>query len=387
MTVTDEPMRVLHLALEDHHRPGSGGGSLRNHQINSRLAAAGFSIEVVAASFPGARERVEDGVHYRHVGIPFGYAPSLLSYQAWLPVVVHAAQRTNPPDLVVEEFAPLASSLGVGYWTKLPTIGLVQGFFAREKARQYHLPVSMLTALERWGSRSHQELVAVSAALREQLLTAAPAARVTVVPNGVDLAAAARARTNVSRSDRVANGSTLLYLGRLEIHQKGLDHLIDALRRVGSGVMLLVAGAGKDSRKLRQMVAGAGLSDRVRFVGAVSGEKKWELLAEADMIVQPSRFETFGITVLEAMACGTPVIASDLPCIRELLPPDAGILVPSGDIGGLQAAITQLVGDRPLRDRMGKVGTGVAQQYGWDARAHEQAVVYHRARRGKVASR
>ena len=314
-------MRVLHLAFEDHRRVGSGGGSLRNHEINSRLVASGFSVDVVTAGFARAQSRVEDGVRYRHVGLPVGYAPSLLSYQACLPAVVHAAVRRSRPDLVVEEFAPLTSSLGVGHWTGLPTVGSVQGFFARDKAREYHLPASILTAVERWGARSHPELIAVSASLQTQLQAVAPNSTVTVVPNGVDVAAAAKARARAAQRDSGCELSSMVYLGRLEIHQKGLDYLIQALGQVDPRVRLVVAGAGKDSQRLRRMVAKVGLSGRVEFLGPVSGEAKWNLIASADAVVQPSRFETFGMTVLEAMACGTPVIATNLECIRELVHP------------------------------------------------------------------
>lgn len=372
-------MRVLHLALEDHRRPGSGGGSLRNHEINSRLAAAGFDIEVVAAGFKGAHERIEDGVHYRHVGVSAGYAPSLLSYQALLPGVVRTAERTAPPDLVVEEFAPLTSSLGVGHWTKTPTIGLVQGFFAREKARQYHLPVKALTAVERWGTRSHRVLIAVSEALRRQLTAVAPAAQVAVVLNGVDLDSAARARHAIVVNRNGTSGRTVLYLGRLEIHQKGLDYLIEAMRAVDNHVRLVIAGDGKDRRRLRRLVADRGLSERVKFVGPVAGPEKWALIAGADALLLPSRFETFGITALEAMACGTPVIASDLDCLREVVDRDAGVLVPSGDVAALTGAINRLVGDTSVSQSMAQAGIRAAQTYGWDARAREQGEIYTRA--------
>jgi glycosyltransferase involved in cell wall biosynthesis len=372
-------MRVLHLALEDHQRPGSGGGSLRNHEINSRLAAMGFAIDVVTAAFPGARERIEDGVRYRHIGVPVGYAPSLLSYQASLPAVVRAAHRRARPDLIVEEFAPLTSSLGVGHWTRTPTLGLVQGFFAREKASEYHLPARLLTGVERWGTRSHRFLIAVSHSLGRQLRAVAPTAEVSVVLNGVDLVSARSAPPAGPVGEGATRKPTILYLGRLEVHQKGLDTLIETMKRVGANVRLVLAGEGKDGRRLQRTVADCGLADRVSFVGPVRGPDKWTLISTADALILPSRFETFGITVLEAMACGTAVIASDLDCIRELVPQGAGMLVPSGDVSSLAGAIGRVTGDAALRRSMGRVGSLAAQDYGWDARAMEQGEVYKRA--------
>jgi glycosyltransferase involved in cell wall biosynthesis len=368
-------MRVLHLAFEDHLRPGSGGGSLRNREVNSRLAALGHQIEVIAANYPGACSRTEDGVSYRHFGLPYGYAPSLLSHQLCLPAIVHAVVRRRHPDVVVEEFAPLTSSLGVGHWTRTPTVGVAQGFFAEEKARQYGLPPRLLLGVQSWGTRSHRHLVAVSEDVRRQLLSVAPRAEVAVVANGVDCAAAEAAR----RSAPPRTGSQMLFLGRFEVHQKGLDVLIEAVRQVSAGVRLLLAGDGKDRERVRGLVQTAGVEDRVELVGPVRGEAKWRLIAQSDLLVQPSRYETFGISVLEAMACGTPVVASDLPCLRELLPPAAGVQVPAGDPGALAEAINAVMASPDRRRSMEQAGPTLAGRYDWDAIARAQAAVYARA--------
>jgi glycosyltransferase involved in cell wall biosynthesis len=368
-------MRVLHLAFEDHLRPGSGGGSLRNREINARLAAMGHEIDVVAANYPDARTRVEDGVHYRHYGLRRGYAPSLISHQLCLPAIVGATMFRRPPDVIVEEFAPLASSLGVGNWTSRPSVGVAQGFFAEEKARQYRLPPHALLAVQGWGTRSHDQLVAVSEDVKRQLLAVAPAKEVTVIPNGVDQRAADQARRHAA----TRSGSVLLFLGRLEIQQKGLDVLVKAMSQVTDGMRLLIAGEGKDRERVQDSIRGLGLEDRVALIGAVHGEAKWRLIAEADLVLQPSRYETFGISVLEAMACGTPVVASDLTCLRELLPPSAGIRVPVEDPDALATAVNVLMAAPSRRRAMQEAGPTIARRYEWDAIARSQATVYARA--------
>lgn len=368
-------MRVLHLAFEDHLRPGSGGGSLRNREINTRFAAMGHEIDVVAANYPGARTRVEDGVSYHHYGVSPGYASSLISHQLCLPAVVRSAVRRRRPDLVVEEFAPLTSSLGVGHWTRTPTVGVAQGFFAEEKARQYRLPPRLLAAVQRWGTRSHGHLIAVSEDVKRQLLAVAPSAVVTVIANGVDCAAADDARRHAT----ARNGSVILFLGRLERHQKGLDVLVAAMSRVSRGIRLLIAGDGKDREQVQGAIRAADLQDRIELVGSVQGKPKWRLIAEADLLVQPSRYETFGISVLEAMACGTPVVASDLTCLRELLPASAGIRVPVDDPDALADAVNGLMASPERRRAMEEAGPGIARRYEWDAIARSQAAVYTRA--------
>jgi glycogen(starch) synthase len=369
-------MRILHLAFEDHRRPGSGGGSLRNREVNTRLAEMGHDIEVITANYPGARPRVESGVRYRQRGVRRGYAPSLLSHQVLLPSLVAATTHRFAPDIIVEEFAPLTSSLGVGYWTDVPTVGVAQGFFAAQKAREYHLPVRALTAIQRWGTRSHHHLIAVSEAVAAQLRAEAPAAHVSVIANGVDLAAAAAARAWALHQP---DAGFILFLGRLEIAQKGLDVLISAMTHIHHDLRLVIAGEGKDRDEIRRRISQLGLDERVDLIGPVQGTDKWRLLASATMLVQPSRYETFGISPLEAMACATPVVASALPCLRELVPDRAGILVVPEDARALSGAVNDLASAPELRASMADAGPPWAARYGWDAVTESQLDVYRHA--------
>ena len=370
-------MRILHLAFEDHRRPGSGGGSLRNREINSRLAGLGYEIDVVTTNYPGAAPRIEDSVSYRQHGLRHGYAPSLISHQMCLPWVVARANRRTNVELIVEEFAPLSSSLGVGHWTGTPTVGVAQGFFAEEKARQYHLPRKMLCAVQRWGTRSHPSLIAVSEDVAARVRATSPSATVTVIPNGVDFQAAALARARVrGTADSEPYG---LFLGRLEIHQKGLDVLLAAMTHASALRRLVIAGDGKDRNQIERAVRSRGLDDRIELVGSVHDERKWSLLAGATVLIGPSRYETFGISALEAMACGTPPVVSDLACLRELVPSSAGVHVPPEDPVALAQAIDGLVAAPARRRAMAARGQEIAEQYGWDQIARRQAEVYDAA--------
>ena len=140
--------RVLHLGYEDPRRPGAGGGSVRTHEINRRLAG-NFDITVVCSRYRGARTRIEDGVRYVHVGIAGGDFPERLAYFAALP---YALLRYRS-DLVVEDFGAPFSSVAVPWMTSRPVLGVVQWLFAAEKSAQYHLPFSWV---ERVGVRSHR---------------------------------------------------------------------------------------------------------------------------------------------------------------------------------------------------------------------------------------
>lgn len=365
-------MRILHLGFEDHRRPGAGGGSARNREVNRRLATE-HEITVVCAAYRGARPRVEDGVRYRHVGLARGWAPSLLSYFAALPAVVR--RHAGEADLVVEEFAGPWASLGVGRWTSTPTVGSVQWFFPDERAHHFRLPSAPVVRVAEAGARSHPHLVTVSEPVAARLRTAAPDSEVTVAGLGLDHDALRAALVPPpERQER-----RLVFLGRLAVEQKGIDTLLEALALLPTDVTLDVAGDGDDGR-VRHLVATLGLSSRVRLLGRVDGVAKWRFLAAGAVAVLPSRYETFGLTVLEAMAVGTPVVTTAVPALPPSRPELASV-VPASDAPALAAAVTALLAD-PVRARaVAQAAQEYAGRQGWDDVAATQAAVYDRATR------
>jgi glycosyltransferase involved in cell wall biosynthesis len=354
-------MRILHLGFEDHRRPGSGGGSMRNAEINRRLAGR-HRITVLVANYKGARRRVEDGVEYVPVGLPLGYFPSLISYFLIVPVIALG----YPADIVVEEFAAPMSSVLMPVWTRRPTLAVVQWMNSREKSRQYHLPFFLFEML---GVRLHRRFVAVSDDLGDRIRAANRNAGVDVIPNGV---ADPQVRPGLPR------GTDLVYLGRLEIAQKGLDLLLVAFARISGRIEgnLVIAGDGPDRKAIEKQAAGLGIAHRVRFTGRVEGPAKFELLARARLVVMPSRFETFGIVAVEALKVGTPVVAFDIPCLRAVVPADCGRLVPAFDATRLGEAVLELYDDPKRRREMGARGRLFVQQFDWDEIALRQERVY-----------
>ncbi|WP_018683056.1 glycosyltransferase [Actinokineospora enzanensis] len=357
-----ERLRVLHLGFEDPASPGSGGGAVRTHEMNRRLARD-HDITVLTTRWPGCVDRVEDGVRYEHVGIGKGksYLGRIVGYAVVLPFV----SRRYEADLVVEDFFAPISSMAAPLWTGRPTVGMVQWLNAREKARQYRLPFHLV---ESAGVRTHRRLVTVSQGIAERLRGMNAAARVDVVANGVDAAAF---------EVREPRGADVVFVGRLEVAQKGLDLLLDAFAQVVDRMpgALVLAGTGPDEQRLRARAGELGIADRVRFAGWVAGADKHRLVAAARVAAVPSRFETFGMVAVEAAACGTPVVAFDIDCLREVVPEQVGVRVPAFDVAAYGRAMADLAADPAEVGRMGGRGREFARAFSWDrlVRAQERA--------------
>lgn len=365
-------LRILHLGFEDWRKPGSGGGAVRTREVDERLARS-HDVTVLVSRYKGARERVENGVRWVPVGLPLGYWGGMLSYFALLPF----AARRHRADLVVEDFAAPFGSLLPWRWTRLPLVAVVQWLDAKGKAAQYHLPFDQF---ESRGVRGHRRFIAMSEDLAEELRAGNPSAEITVIPNGVP---------PQSFEVRAPRGQDVVFLGRLEIAQKGLDLLVDAYARCADLLpgRLVLAGDGPDRRAVQELVSRAGLTDRVVFAGRVDGLEKLLLLASARVVVMPSRYETFGIVAAEALACGTPVVAFEIPSLREVVVPGTGVLVPAFDVPGLADALVRVVADLEQVEAMGERGRARARAYDWDDVARRQEAVYLRAvehARGRV---
>lgn len=183
---------------------------------------------------------------------------------------------------------------------------------------------------------------------RELIDHGVPSAIVTVVPPGTDPAPAARG----SGAAAVA----LLCVATL-IPRKGHDTLLSALAAIGHRDWTLAcvgsaARAGSTAEALRAQIARLGLADRVRFIGALDRVALDAIYDRSDLFVLASWHEGYGMVFAEALARGLPIVATSGGAVAETVPPDAGSLVPPGDVAGLAAALDRVIGDAALRRRM-----------------------------------
>ncbi len=356
--------RVLHLGYEDPRRPGAGGGSVRTHEINRKLARD-YDITVVCAAYPGCETRLEDGVRYTHAGVAAGPWMSILSYFATIPLTLWR----HPSDLVVEDFGAPFSSVAVPWLTHRPVVGVVQWLFAEQKHQQYRLPFHLV---ERVGVRAQRRMIAVSDELGRILQHRNGRAEVAVVANGLD--ADAFVPRHLPRQG-------IAYLGRLEIAQKGLDLLLQAFAQVAGEIHqdLHIGGDGPDRDALAALANSLGIGSRVHFIGRVEAHDRFEWLAGADLLAMPSRYETFGMVAAEALAVGTPVVAFDIPCLREVVGERSGLIVPAFDIDSYAHALRAVATDRQLAAELGRSGPAQVAGLRWDALAATQGHLYQAA--------
>jgi glycosyltransferase involved in cell wall biosynthesis len=215
--------------------------------------------------------------------------------------------------------------------------------------------------------RGAERVIAVSGRTKQDLVEhyGIDEIKVVVIPNGVD---------DVFRPDGPAGNGTpyLLFVGALQPRKDPLV-AIEALSLADSELRLVLVGPDKGAAgEARRAVARLGLNGRVEFTGHVEKPALAALYRGAQALVFPSRYEGFGLPVLEAMASGTPVVATPAGAIPEVSG-DAAVLVDPGDPVALAGGIERALADR---DRLVRAGLERARLYSWTETARQTLAVY-----------
>ncbi|HUF01613.1 MAG TPA: glycosyltransferase family 4 protein [Gaiellaceae bacterium] len=237
---------------------------------------------------------------------------------------------------------------------------------AYERARRFGLFTRDLDAFQRFRGglrvkalrrsrnlalRRVDRLVCPSAYLASLAVTwGVPKQRVSVLPNPAPAVADIPGRDDARARFEIA-GPTLAFAGRVT-RQKSLEVALGALTQV-EGVTLLVAGDGPDLESVRAVASELDLRDRVRFLGALDRRGVLTLFRAVDASLLSSSWENFPHTVVESLAVGTPVVATQVGGVAEIVHDgENGLLVAPGDVAGLAEAIRRLMHEAGLRDRL-----------------------------------
>jgi len=204
--------------------------------------------------------------------------------------------------------------------------------------------------------------------------------RIEVITNGIDLR-----RYAPDPSVRRYKEPTVLYLGRLRRYKRVdlVVRAVAALAAHGRPARLLVAGKGDHLSALQALARELDVSRQVEFLGWVDDDRKVELFRRSWVHVLTSPNEGWGISNMEAAACGTATVASDAPGLREsVVDGRTGFLVPHGDVGALAGRIGAVLEDPGLRDRLGGDARTFATGFSWESSADATEAFLARVVRG-----
>ncbi len=346
-------------------------GGVQSHvlQLAEVMLARGHDVSVLAPASPGTP--LPDYVVSAGRAIPIPYNGSVSRLQ-FSPAVHGRVRRwlTEGEFDVLHLHEPNAPSLSM--WALRVAQGPIVATFHASTTKS--LTLSVFGGLLRPMQEKIVGRIAVSDLARRWQVEALGTDAVEI-PNGVDVASLATAPL-LDGYPRA--GKTVLFLGRYDEQRKGMSVLLDALPAVVerfSDVQLLIVGRG-DDEQLRSQVGE--LAQNIRFLGQVDDAGKASAMRSADVYCAPhTGGESFGIVLVEAMAAGTAVVASDLDAFRRVLRDgECGRLVPIGDGAALADALIAVLENDTLRERYVLAGSEAVRRYDWSVVANQIMQVY-----------
>jgi glycosyltransferase involved in cell wall biosynthesis len=315
------------------------------------------------------------------MGSPSSYVVSRITYMLGAARLI----KHGGYDIVIEDVSPF-SPVGAPLWKRrvgVPAIASVQNLPGRHATAKYGVPGLAPRLVERPLLRLFQHFVAVSPGIAEAIRQSVSGVRVEVIPNSSDLQALA----SISSEPESAGAAPgyVLFLGRVDVYQKGLDRLLEAFDLLADGLpgtRLLIAGGGVERQmaELNAVVDRARHRDRVEVVGQVDRAEAAGLLKGAALLAMPSRYEAWPLTAVEAAAAGTPVVGFDIVGVRDAAPayPDGpGVHAPEGDTRALAENMRRVVVDESFRSELRALGKAWARRFSWDALATRQLAFYY----------
>ena len=369
-TVASEELSILRIST-DTYPDVLGGGALHAHEMSRLQAEMGHDVTLLTSDHgdseqPRRETRAGYAVRrYRQLARPFGNSIT--------PGMVSAIWRLAGDADIVHAHSHLYFSTNVAAalsrWTDTPLVVTNHGLHSQTAplaVQKVYAPIARLTF------NAADRILCYTPTDRDRLRDRGVRAPISVIHNGIDCSLFSPEAADAERL-------YVLFVGRLK-KTKGVEELLSAFERVAAAVpeaTLTYVGDGPLRADLEARVAEADLNDRVTFTGRLANDELPEIYAESAVFALPSTLEGFPRTVLEAMACGTPVVTSDLPQLEDVVE-QVGATVPPDDIDALTQELQALLTDPGRRERLGRTARDcVLAEYSWAETVQQTTDVYH----------
>lgn len=357
-------MRILALNWRDMHHPEAGGAEVHLHEILRHLVRWGHEATQLSSAWPGAApEEMIDGVRVLRRGRWYDANPVL-------PLAARGLMRRERFDVVIEDINKLPFFMPL--YTRVPVLPVIPHLFGTTVFREANpLVGSVVWLMEQFIPAAYrtQRFMVISPSTRDDLARRGiPEDRIDVVLCGLDHR---RYRDlGLERFDR----PTIVHLGRLRRY-KSVEVAMRAMAVVRERVpeaRMVIAGDGPHRPALERYADRLGMEGAFEFTGYLGGDELTELLNRSHVLFNASPKEGWGLTVVEANACGVPVVASDRPGLRDsVIDGETGFLVPYGDAAAFGTRAADLLSDGALWGRMSAQAIERVSSLTWERCARE----------------
>ena len=350
-----------------------GGAERQFFEIATRLAKK-HEVHVFTLNLFGQeKDEIYRNVHIHRFGLKHPLKHRLLlPLLSYLVVFLYLLKDLHKFDIIHANQG--MSCLFSVLKSKKPFIATLHDIYWDQWSIYYSYPSSLFGKLLEflWSKGEYNKIITVSNYSKQKIWKLGFKAPIDVIPNGIDLKMINKIKTKKKNH--------IVYIGRL-VNYKHVDILIKSMKEVQdrfSKLELHIIGSGEQKNYLEKLAKT--LHVKVNFFGFVSERKKFEELKSARVFVSMSSVEGFGISLLEAMACGTPVIARNLGCYNEFCNKNNSILISSKNENEMQKNFTKkiinLLRNKNLENKLIKNGLKIVKHFDWDIVAKKIEYAY-----------
>jgi len=369
------PIRILVFNWRDILNPEAGGAEIHLHEIFKRIVQEGHEVTVVSSKYSGCKGYEEvDGVKIHRVGGKFLYGIAAPLYYIF-------KLRNDSLDVVVDDISK--APLFTPFYVKKPLIAIIHHLHDKTFFRELPFPLALpLYLLEKLIPLTYRKtpFITVSESTKIELVNHhLPREQVAVIHNGIN---------SYFSTGKKAEKPLVVYVGRVKRY-KQVDHLVRSFKIVKEEIPdaeLVIAGKGDAHDDILMLAEKLGV--KITCLKEISEEEKVRLLQRAWVYVATSMKEGWCISVIEANACGTPVVAYNTPGLRDSVKDEeTGYLVPHGDIEELARKIVKILTNHELRREMEEKAIKWASKFNWDKSAQktlkviEKMISYYSSRK------
>lgn len=332
----------------------AGGGAQAVHQLAKRLAEK-FEITVITGVYKNSKDEIIDNVKYARVGSDlFGHKIGQLLYQFSL--LKYA--RTNDFDLWIESTTPPFTFSSLPLFSKKPVISWVNMLCSYDMQRKYKLN---FRSIEEKLCKLYKYIITPTGWVKNEIYKMNPNADVSIITPGFE----SYSKNNVVLKKELKN--YLLFIGRIEIDQKGLDLLIQSISIAGENTKVIIAGMGskKEEKLLNKLITEYNVGTKCILVGRIGGNEKEILLSNVKAVIIPSRFETFSLTALEAIMHKKPIICFNIPQL-EWISKEYSVKITPFNIHSMAAAIDNILTTKTKEKKVIYKNQNILNSYTWE---------------------
>ncbi len=355
--------------------PLAGGAEIYFQEIFKRIVQMGHSVTQLAVSFKGAPEKEDiDGIHIIRIG-----GKNTFNFDVYRELPHYLEEQDY--DIVIDDLnkIPFYSP----WLTKKPVLALLMHLFRKSVFSEVAFPfasyVYLTESLIPWCYRKNNFAVLSPSTKQDVEKMCIKPEKIVIIPPGVDL-------NYFKPNYSIKEPNLIVHTGRLKKY-KSVDHLLLATKQLSKkrkDIRIVIIGDGDDLPRLKEMTKKLQLENFVTYAGYISEQEKLNYYQKATVLVENSIKEGWGMIVVEANACGTPVVAARSPGLRDaVLDQSTGFLYDYGNIEQLTQKIEFLLDDKNLNWKMGDAGIEWAKKFSWDNCAQDMIKIIERTVKGE----